>query len=250
MKRSTKVSRRNLSRSDLTRTMSSQFLVLTEIADDFPLQKSPQDADESRSNQTPTSDDHDAEQSDEGDEIQNDDNSDGSGKNDDQNNGDMGNEENEEERRQKEADFNSKESLEETEDLRTIILRCAKKEDEKWWNNWWDLPAEVSQGSEFVSKALSVLVADPPQVRILIYKSALSRLTPLQRPDDYLRSEWNYNDGRAQELEQIAQDKEAYERDIAEILRRPRTEVKSLVKKKNKILIDDIKAKIIALDPN
>lgn len=72
----------------------------------------------------------------------------------------------------------------------------------------------------------------------------------MQLPDENLREEWDWQDVRAKKRERKARDKDAFEQEIAEILRRPRTSVRGWVKKENKILIDSIKAKIIALDPD
>ncbi|KAE9979853.1 hypothetical protein BLS_009406 [Venturia inaequalis] len=200
-----------------------------EELDDSSLRESPQDADESRSDRTPVTDDHGAEENADEDKFQNGDDNNASSKSDDPNHVQGTSEKIGEEVQQEKESFDGANDLEGLEDLRTITLRCARREEEKWWNNWWDVPAEI---------------------RIMIYKFALRRPTPLQRPDQKLRDEWDLHYSSAQHLEDSAVIKESYELEIEAILRRPRTPAKGLVKKKNRILIDDLKAKILALEPD
>ncbi|KAE9979689.1 hypothetical protein EG328_000739 [Venturia inaequalis] len=169
-----------------------------EELDDPSLRESPQDADDSRSDRTPVTDDHGAEENADEDKFQNGDDNNASSKSDDPNHVQGTSEKIGEEFQQEKESLDGANDLEGSEDLRTITLRP----------------------------------------------------TPLQRPDQKLRDEWDLHYSSAQHLEDSAVIKESYELEIEAILRRPRTPAKGLVKKKNRILIDDLKAKILALEPD
>lgn len=82
----------------------------------------------------------------------------------------------------------------------------------------------------------------------MIYRLIVTCQNPVQKPDWKLSTEWRGHDIRTQEQEQVAQQKAAYEREISELLQRPRTEVRQRITAGTKRLIAAVKAKIIALD--